>query len=294
MRTVLIGSLGVGREVFVPVGILIFPVGEPCLLGVGVHRFEVERTVVGDERLETLVVMTGQIVDREAAERGTHGPESVFVDKRQVGHGIIYGTEIVVHALPGPVTGNLFVPRGAVAGKSATVGGQVEVGRQDDPHLLLLAVGCLHPTLLHFGQSELVEDMLVLIRELHHFGGLGLLGRSDGEKVVGMADGVAGDEQLLALVAQQLHRAVVVPAVGELLHLSVEIGLIDHHAGMPDAQEVERAGVGSPAEVFHVGVETLGDIFLFARPEVVDTQSVAVALIAIVRHTLPSDVLPVG
>ena len=41
-----VGLAGVGSLVFVPEGIVVFPVAEPSLLGVGVHRLKVEGTVV--------------------------------------------------------------------------------------------------------------------------------------------------------------------------------------------------------------------------------------------------------
>ena len=45
-----------------PVSILVFPVREPSLLGIGIHTLQVESTIVREECLETLVVMTGEIV----------------------------------------------------------------------------------------------------------------------------------------------------------------------------------------------------------------------------------------
>ena len=79
MRGVLVGLAGVGRLVFVPISIVVLPVGEPHLLGVGIHRLEVEGSVVGDEALEALLVMSGKIVDAESTERGTNGTEAVAV-----------------------------------------------------------------------------------------------------------------------------------------------------------------------------------------------------------------------
>ena len=62
MRTVLVSLLGVGTLVLVPVSILVFPVREPSLLCIGVHALQVESTIMREECLETLVVMTGEIV----------------------------------------------------------------------------------------------------------------------------------------------------------------------------------------------------------------------------------------
>ena len=62
MRTVLVSLLGVGTLILVPVSIFILPVAEPSLLGIGVHALQIESTVVGEECLETLVVVTGEII----------------------------------------------------------------------------------------------------------------------------------------------------------------------------------------------------------------------------------------
>ena len=62
VRTVLVSLLGVGSLVLVPVSILVFPVREPSLLGIGIHALQIESTIVRKECLETLVVMTGKIV----------------------------------------------------------------------------------------------------------------------------------------------------------------------------------------------------------------------------------------
>ena len=84
MGGVLVGLTGVGCLVFVPVGIVVFPVAEPVLLGLGVHGLEVEGTVVGDEALEALVVMASEEIDGEAAEGSTYGSHAVFIDKGQI------------------------------------------------------------------------------------------------------------------------------------------------------------------------------------------------------------------
>ena len=62
VRTVLVSLLGVGTLVLVTVSIDILPVREPSFLGIGIHALQDESPIVGEERLETLVVMTGEIV----------------------------------------------------------------------------------------------------------------------------------------------------------------------------------------------------------------------------------------
>ena len=62
VRTVLVSLLGIGGLVLVPICVIILPVGEPSLLGVGVHALQVEGTIVREECLEALVVMTGKVI----------------------------------------------------------------------------------------------------------------------------------------------------------------------------------------------------------------------------------------
>ena len=73
MWRVLVGLTCIVCLVLVPVSVVVFPVGEPILLGLGVHCFEVESTVMSYETLEALVVMTCEIVHAEATERSTYG-----------------------------------------------------------------------------------------------------------------------------------------------------------------------------------------------------------------------------
>ena len=44
-----------------------------------------------DKGLETLVMMTGEVVDAETAKRGTHSTQTVFVDEGQLPGGIVNG-----------------------------------------------------------------------------------------------------------------------------------------------------------------------------------------------------------
>ena len=76
---VLVSLLCTCRSILVPIGIIVFPVREPCLFGVGVHRLKVESTVVGDECLETLVVVRGKVINGETTETCTYASETVLV-----------------------------------------------------------------------------------------------------------------------------------------------------------------------------------------------------------------------
>ena len=61
-----------GCIVLFPIGSAHIPVGKPHLFGLQILHFHVEDTVVGNEGLETFVVMTGQPIDGESTEAGTH------------------------------------------------------------------------------------------------------------------------------------------------------------------------------------------------------------------------------
>ena len=62
MRAILVSLLSIGSLVFIPISIIVLPVREPYLFGIGIHALQIESTIVSKECLETLVVMTSQIV----------------------------------------------------------------------------------------------------------------------------------------------------------------------------------------------------------------------------------------
>ena len=105
-----IGALCRFCLVFVPVSVVILPVAEPCFLGIGIHRFEVEGTVVGDETLEASLVVSGKIIYAEATEACAYSSETILVNKRQVLCCIINGRQIVFHTLSCPVAADFLVP----------------------------------------------------------------------------------------------------------------------------------------------------------------------------------------
>ena len=76
-----------------------------------------------DETLETFVVVTGEIINAESTEAGTYCTETVFIDIRQIGCCIVYGTEIILHALACPIAAYLFIPFRTESWQSATVRG---------------------------------------------------------------------------------------------------------------------------------------------------------------------------
>ena len=205
MRRVVVGACGIGCLILIPESIVIFPVREEYLLCIRVHRLQVEGTIVRDESLEALVVMTRQIVNAESSEAGTYGTQFVFIHVWQILCGIIDSCQIVFHALTSPVAADFLQPLLSESWQTTTVGGYydiavrshnhevptvapelgdrtlrttfaeeqggvflclVEVRWQNNPSEHVLAVRSLHPTLLYSGLSQLVEDMFVLLGQL--------------------------------------------------------------------------------------------------------------------------------
>ena len=114
---------------------------------------------------------------------------------------------------------------------------RVEVWRSYHPLLQFLAIGCLHPTVVYFAQSKLVIDVLVLKAELCLQACLLFLCWSDCEDFVSLRNALTDSKQLL--VTQKSNAHIVVVALGELFHLTLEVGLIDILRSMPYADEVE-------------------------------------------------------
>ena len=104
MRTVLVSLLGVGTLILVPVSIIILPVREPSFLGICVHALQIESSIVSEECLETLVVMTCKIIYRETTKAGTYTAQTILIYVWKIVGCIVDGRKIVVHALTSPVS----------------------------------------------------------------------------------------------------------------------------------------------------------------------------------------------
>ena len=65
---------------------------------------------MSNETLESLVVMTGKIINGEPAKRCTDSSQPVFINERKVLGSIVNSCQIIVHALTCPVTANLLTP----------------------------------------------------------------------------------------------------------------------------------------------------------------------------------------
>ena len=124
MRRIGVGTHGRGVILF-PVGPAVVVVDEEQLLGLAVHRLEVEDAAVGDEGLEALLVAAGQEIDRITAVGGAHAAQPVAVAPRFARH-VVDGREVVADVLSRIVARNLFEPLLPERGYAAAV------GRHDD------------------------------------------------------------------------------------------------------------------------------------------------------------------
>ena len=128
---------------------------------------------------------------------------------------------------------------------------------------------------------------------LLHLGALAVLTWCHHVDVGRMRHASTGGENLVAVVGES-HASVVSPVVGDLLHLALQVGLVEVQGSMPYTDEGEALGVFVPCEALDVGVELLGHVVFLTCGEVIYAETVAVALISITSHALPCDVLAVG
>ena len=180
------------------------PVGEPKFFGLGVLLLGVVDAVVRNEGFEAFVVVAGQPVDTEAAERGADRTETFTIHIR-LGGNVVDGGEIVLHAEAGVVTADLFEPCFAESGQTAAVGRddnialcghdlevptvapeladgtlrtafteqesrvlfrRVEMRRIDNPAEHLLPVYGFRPAFFHVAPREVIVEPLVFFGEL--------------------------------------------------------------------------------------------------------------------------------
>ena len=200
-----VGKCALGnRIVFLPVRTAHVPVGEPFLFGLEVLHLQVEDTIVCDERFEATVMMPGQPIDAEPAERGSYATQVVFVHVR-LGAELVNRCQIVLHALSAVVTADLLIPRLAEARQTAAVWSdddiiagthhhevppegpglahrtlrtalaiedgrvflvRIEMRRVDDPGQHILAVRRLLPSRYNGRTLDLVVDIIVLMGQL--------------------------------------------------------------------------------------------------------------------------------
>ena len=166
----------------------------------------------------------------------------------------------------------------------------VEVGRKDYPYQHIFVVSGFHPSRFNLSDCKLVKNMLVFICNLCDFS---LLLGVDDKNVIGVAHRMTGNKQLLG-ITYHLQAAVVVLAFGNLMDFSAKISLVDVGTSMPYGNEIDTLVVRVPAECIDIGIELLADVFFLASSQIIHQETVAVALIAIVSHAEPSNILAVG
>ena len=116
-----IGECALGSGVrAVPISTSHVPVGKPHLLSLQILHLYVENTVVSNKRLEAMVVMPREPINREAAETCSDAAEPVFIYKRLFGH-LVDCRKIVFHTLATVVATHRLVPFHTEARETAPV-----------------------------------------------------------------------------------------------------------------------------------------------------------------------------
>ena len=169
--------------------------------------------------------------------------------------------------------------------------GLIKMRGQNHPHLLLLTISGGDPTFPYLAHLQLVKNMLVLECELCHLALLLLLGRCHDIQIVWAGHAVASHQEFLA---HHLQGAIVIHAVCQLHYLALQVGLIDMDTSVPTSQEVKRLGIGCPRKGIHVGIKTLRHVCLLARGQFINAKTIAITLVPIACHALPSKILAIG
>ena len=107
--------------ILVPGCLAHIPVGEPQFLCFHILLLGVEDTIVRYEGLETLLMIACQPIYAISTEACTYGTKALGVYPWFLCN-IVYGREIVLHALTRVVTADLLQPFHAEAGETTTVG----------------------------------------------------------------------------------------------------------------------------------------------------------------------------
>ena len=135
--------------------------------------------------------------------------------------------------------------------------------------------------------------MFIFICDLHNGRLLLLFSRCYQEKVIGMRDTVASREQTIR-ISQHLNTSIIVPSISQLLYLTVQIGLININTSVPNTDKIKRFSIWGPAIIIYIRVKTFCYILLITVGQCVNTQSIAIRLIPIACHTLPSHILTIS
>ena len=300
----MIGLLGVRQLRTMPVSLVVFPVREPVLLCLKIHRSQIESSVVSNECLEALLMMTCEIVHAKTSERCTNSTKMVLIYIGQVVGSIVNRCQIVLHALTRPVARNFLQPLLTESRQATTIRcnyhislrghdhkvptiapelrnrtlrttfaeeqggvllGFVEVWRQYNPSQHILSIAGLYPTLLYFGLGELVENVLVLESQLSNLRLLRLLEVGGDDIEISWGCIVVTFHQQLFAIIHQMDGSKVIPSLCHLLELSLPVDGIQILCGMPNANEIDHSILGvAPYEIINIRVKALSQIFLLA------------------------------
>ena len=327
-----VGRVGIGvggLGVFLPVGAAEVPVGEPVLFGFEALLLEVEHAVVGEERLEAVILVVAcQPVYAVGTEGGTAGTDALGIDLGHILGEVVGGSHVVLHAESAIVAADFFTPFSAETGAATTVGGDDEVAGAahdfevpagapeladhalgtafaeekggiglgavvvegiDEPYQHLFAVGGGNPMRLGAAHADEGEHLGVDVGEL-------------GASLVGVGKGVV--EYLGGVLHADLVGIDVVTTEGETVDVVGAFGdLADGLGGNVESKDFVGATIHDDGEHLSIVVaprdgadtvvERLGIVGLGAGGEIVDHQAQFVAFVAIVFHAFPSQLLAV-
>ena len=315
----LVGRVGIRAlcrsVVFLPISATVVVVYEPQLLGVAIHRLEVEDAAVGNKGLETLLVATGQEIDRITTIRSTHTAHALLIGPRLFGY-IVDGREVVADVLTRVIARDLIEPLLTKRGQTAAVGGydyitlggheleipaiaprlrydalrttlaveqrrvllrRVKVGRQDHPYEHLLAIGRLNPAFLYLTHRDLVVDRLVDGRDMLH----STRCRVDSEELGRHRD--AGHLGGNLLTGHREGVDVVITLREDLYLAIVPCYAADLVRSLDRGDEVELL-VTVPHHVRGVVVEIGRQVAHLLRVQLIDKQTLLVRLVAGTTH----------
>ena len=271
------------------------PVGEPSLFGLCVLCLEVVNTIVCNESLETLVVVSCQPINAEAAKTCTYAAQTVLVNVWKLAS-IVDSALVVIHASTCVVGGNLFEPFLTESWQAAAVRTNhdiavgshdlhvpaiapeladralrttlaeeqgrvllvsIEARRKYNPREDVLAIHRLASAWLHIAPVDIVTEVLVLVRELS---GIAFL-HIHKEVFLGFFHRLASTKQFFAT---ESHVRVIILPISDFLHLSLQVGAIHMRRTMPSTHEVKCLVVVCPSVSIHITVKLLSDVCLLA------------------------------
>ena len=154
-------------------------------------------------------------------------------------------------------------------------------------HLLLIC--CFNPTLLDFAKFKVRVEGFVFLSELC----LLTIGNIHQIYFISATHGVTLGEELLT-VGMNAEKYVIRHFVSDLLHFTLEVGLIKIRTSVPNAAKVKRMVIFRPSKFIDTTFKTFCHIGLVASCKFVDAKTCAVTFITIALHAAPRDVFTIG